>query len=29
MGKNVKKVICLVMVFAMILTGMTFSGFDA
>ena len=29
MGKNVKKVISLVLVFAMILTGMTFTGFDA
>lgn len=27
MGKNVKKVISLVLVFAMILTGMTFTGF--
>ena len=29
MGKNVTKVISLVLVFAMILTGMTFTGFDA
>ena len=29
MGKNVKKVISLVLVFAMILTGMTLTGFDA
>ena len=29
MGKNVKKVISLVLVFVMILTGMTFNGLDA